>query len=111
MTSDEINQTAKLLEYEVREKVEAQMWNRLTRFGWLFGLVVTLLGFVGLPTALKYITDSATSDVKKAIESETQELKKRLTVDLATLSIETQRIQQEASRSQELIDELKKYAT
>ena len=98
--SDEVDPASlklQLIEYEVRDRIQDHIWKSVTRFIWGFGVIVTLLGVVGIPTAINQIGDSVAFTIRKEIEEDSKTLRDRLTTDLAELRVTSKELKTQSA--------------
>ena len=106
MSDVNFDEKLKLVEFELRARVESYVWQRLSRLGWTLGILATILGILGVPTALNQIEVSVASAIKAELKEETEALKDRIQKDLAGLAIETEKLHQEAEKGRTLLAQI-----
>jgi len=99
-----------LAEYQIRERIEEKLWNRITRWGTIAGISLTLLTIFGFPALVSSIGNDVIKEVKKEIESETDKLADQLSKDLATLSVTKAVLESEAEKSKMILKESGQYS-
>ena len=100
---DEATLKLKLVEHQVRDRIEDRVWQRVKNIGWAVGIGVTLLGVVGLPTAFTQIRDTVSKEIfaeikedREALKRETEEMRKFVNQQLGSVNVLSGKIEQQS---------------
>lgn len=94
-------------QYEMTEKIEERVWSWLKTKIAPFGLVIVVLGFLGSPLILDYVTHKIENDMSQ----NTEILRGRVEQQLADMETKTAELKSQAQTAQDELAELKKLAT
>ena len=75
----------KLLELEIRDRIETRLWSRVRLIGGLVSGALVLFGILGIPYTVETMQDRVIFDVKKDLEEDVEDLKQGLKDDVLNL--------------------------
>lgn len=93
---EDATQKLKLAEYEIRERIEERVWQRVTRIGWAVGLALTLLGFVGFGAVKKQIGDTVSTDIRNELREDSKVLRETLADELAEMRVLSKEVKRQS---------------
>src|SRR5262245_56099090 len=76
-----------LLEYKLADKVMERVLSRARLLLLAFAAGLTLLGVLGTPLVIGYVSDKVVKDIQAGMEKDSEALRRRLADSLATLNI------------------------